>query len=163
LERRALMKLIPAFVMSVDPGLKTGLALLAGDGPKLLDSREVGVLGVEAALLEMLLGVPPEDEIIDQHSLLPVIEQFTINAKTVRNTQAPWSLEVTGICRNVFWRERQLNPVMQQPSEAMDLMVNRRLRAVDCWHVGGEGHANDAIRHGLYALHQRGWRDRRLL
>ena len=157
------MKLIPAFLITVDPGLKTGLALVAGEGPKLLDSREVDVLDVEAAMLEMLEGIPPEGHIEDQHSLLPVIEKFTINAKTVRNSQAPWSLEVTGIARNVFWRERGLEPIMQQPSEAMDLMVNSRLRAVDCWHKGGAGHANDAIRHALFALHQRGWRDRRLL
>jgi hypothetical protein len=157
------MNLIPAYVLSVDPGLSTGLSLLASEGPELVDSREVPVLEVEEAMLEMLASVPPEGRITNQHSLLPVIEKFTINARTVKNSQAPWSLEVIGIARNVFWRERRLTPVMQQPSEAMDLMVNRRLRAVDCWHVGGEGHANDAIRHGLYALHQRGWRDRRLL
>lgn len=157
------MKLLPAYVISTDPGLLTGLALITSHGPTLIDSREVKVLDVETALLEMLESVPPEGVIEDQHSLLPVVEKFTINARTVKNTQAPWSLEVIGIVRNTFYRERGLEIVMQQPSEAMDLMVNSRLRAVECWHKGGDGHANDAIRHGLYALHQRGWRDRRLL
>ena len=157
------MKLLPKYVISVDPGLSTGLALIASDGPELCDSREVEVLKVEDALLEMLAKVPAEVDTDEQHALLFVVEKFTINAKTVRNSQAPWSLEVIGIARNTLWRERGLTPVMQQPSDAMDLMVNRRLRAVNCWYVGGAGHANDAIRHGLFALHQRGWRDRRLL
>ena len=145
-------------MISVDPGLKTGLALVAsGDVPRLLAADEVDVLDVERSLLDMLAMVP------EGASLLSVVEKFTINARTVANSQAPWSLEVIGIARNVFWRECRLEPIMQQPVEAKDLMTNPRLRAVDCWYKGGAGHANDAIRHALFALHRRGWRDRRLL
>jgi len=149
---------LPDFVVSVDPGLKTGLSVLASeDGPRLCASAEVDVLEVESWLVAQM-GMISRGAV-----LLGVIEKFTINARTVANTQAPWSLEVTGIARNTFWRERGLESIMQKPADVMSLFTNPRLRALDCWHKGGAGHANDSIRHGLGALYARGWRDRRLL
>ena len=146
------------YVIAVDPGLKTGLSLVTTlEGLRLVASAEVDVLDVEPWLVAQMATVP-QDAV-----LLGVIEKFTINARTVANTQAPWSLEVTGIARNTFWRERGLESVMQKPADVMSLFTNPRLRALDCWHKGGAGHANDSIRHGLGALYARGWRDRRLL
>jgi hypothetical protein len=150
--------LLPEFVLSVDPGLLTGIALIeVADGlPLVARSAEVKVLDVEATLMEYL-------RYVDGRKFLPVIEKFTITTKTAQNTQAPWSLEVIGITRNTIWRECALDLVMQKPDEVMDLMTNPRLRAVECWHRGGAGHANDAIRHAMFALYRRGWRDQRLI
>lgn len=148
---------LPAFVIATDPGLKTGLSFVSSAGPTLLDSAEVDVLDVEGWLLAALARVP------SGASLLAPVEKFTINARTVANTQAPWSIEVIGITRNTFWRECKLDLVMQTPASVMSLFTNPRLRALECWHKGGAGHANDSIRHALGALYARGWRDRRLL
>lgn len=148
---------LPDLVLSVDPGKLTGIALVESAGPTVLASSEVEILDLEAALMALL-----EQAGLDR-GLLPVIEKFTITIDTAKNSQAPWSLEAIGITRNTVWRERSQELVMQLPSEAKNLMTNPRLRALGCWHRGGEGHANDAIRHALYALHRRGWRDRRLL
>src|SRR4029078_2435200 len=67
------MKLLPKYVISVDPGLSTGLALIASEGPELCDSREVEVLRVEDALLDMLAKVPAESDADEQHALLFVV------------------------------------------------------------------------------------------
>lgn len=151
------------FVLAVDPGLATGIALVEmRDGaPSVLASCEVSVLDVEAKLLEYLDAVDGDGFFTP--ALLPVIEKFTITQKTAQNTQAPWSLEVIGITRNTIWRERKLEMIMQRPDEVMALITNKRLHAVECWHRGGAGHANDAIRHALFALYRRGWRDQRLI
>jgi hypothetical protein len=158
----------PDYVISVDPGLKSGVALLASEGPTLIASGEVDVLDVEETLLNYLTLTLDLCDLSEMSNgqrpiVLPVVEKFTINARTVANSQAPWSLEVIGIVRNLMWRERKLDLTMQQPVEAKNLMTNPRLRAVECWHKGGAGHANDAVRHALFALYRHGWRDRRLL
>ena len=46
---------LPDFVVSVDPGLKTGLSVLASeDGPRLCASAEVDVLEVESWLVAQM-------------------------------------------------------------------------------------------------------------
>jgi hypothetical protein len=177
---------LPQHVIAVDPGLKTGIAHLSSEGPRLLSSFEVDVLSVESTLKLIvdeirngLLASPRmctcaanSDDPVHAPScplsapelreILPIVEQFTITARTAKNSQAPWSLEVTGIARNFFWRDLELELDMQKP-DVMKLFPNPTLHALDCWHKGGDGHANDAIRHALVGLHRRGWRDRRML
>jgi hypothetical protein len=43
------------------------------------------------------------------------------------------------------------------------MFPNEALKKLDYWHKGGEGHALDAIRHGLLYLAKKGWTPRRLL
>lgn len=150
----------PTHILACDPGLITGLALVSTEGPELLYSVEPEVLDVESHVM-MMLGTanmlnPGADP-------LCIIEHFTINAKTAKNSQAPWSLEVTGIVRNALWRERKIEPVFQQPSD-MRMWPSERLHALDTWHRGtGLDHANDAIKHCLAAMWARGWRDSRVM
>ena len=92
-----------------------------------------------------------------------VCEKFTINQRTIKNTPAPWSLEVTGVVRAVAaMYDKEL--VMQLPGDAMNLVSNDMLRRLDLWHRGGAGHANDSLRHAvLYAVKHLHWRDPRML
>jgi hypothetical protein len=43
------------------------------------------------------------------------------------------------------------------------MFPNPALKHLGIWHKGGEGHANDAIRHGLLALVKTGWIPKELL
>jgi hypothetical protein len=94
-----------------------------------------------------------------------VCERFVINAQTVRNSQAPYSLEQIGILKHLC-REHQF-PVdaikFQAPVDAKKMFPNPALKHLGIWHKGGEGHANDAIRHGLLALVKTGWIPKELL
>ena len=91
-----------------------------------------------------------------------VIERFTINAKTIKNSQAPWSLEVIGVVRAMSL-ENELNLEFQSPAEAKSLVDNKMIKRLGLWHRGGAGHALDAIRHATTYAIRKGWRHPGLL
>ena len=88
-----------------------------------------------------------------------VCERFTINAQTVRNSQAPYSLEQIGVLkqamRDAAIDENQLK--FQSPADAKRMFTNEGIKKLGYWHKGGAGHALDAIRHGLLYLAKNGW------
>jgi hypothetical protein len=142
-------------VVAVDPGLLTGVCIVGfdhGQGCRLYQSDE---LVFEQVLPWAKLELPSADVV--------VCEKFTINQRTIKNSPAPWSLEVTGVVRAVAsLSDKEL--VMQLPGDAMNLVDNDMLRRLSLWHRGGEGHANDALRHAvLYAVKHLRWRDPRLV
>jgi hypothetical protein len=98
-------------------------------------------------------------------SFVVVCERFTINAQTVRNSQAPYSLEQIGVlkhlCREAGYSVDDI--IMQSPADAKAMFPNEALKKVGTWHVGGEGHANDAMRHALLRLVKTGWKPKVLL
>jgi hypothetical protein len=51
----------------------------------------------------------------------------------------------------------------QSPADAKAMFSNEKIRILDYWHRGGEGHALDAIRHGLLRLAKSGWIPTKLL
>lgn len=149
------------YVLSVDPGKASGIALLKLDGD--LPER---VLSVEAQPdefanhIEMLL-----DGWRQKEDFVVVCERFTINAQTVRNSQAPYSLEQIGVLKHLCRKVKYFpdNIVFQSPADAKAMFPNEALKKVGTWHVGGEGHANDAIRHALLRLVKTGWKPKVLL
>jgi hypothetical protein len=92
-------------------------------------------------------------------------ESFVINAQTVRNSQAPYSLEQIGVLKHLCRRAGYdpSNIAFQAPVNAKNMFPNPALKKVDMWHRGGEGHALDAIRHGLLRLVKAGWKPTALL
>lgn len=91
-------------------------------------------------------------------------ERFTITPQTGKNSQAGWSLECIGMMRLLARAHGAGELVLQKPVEALGFCTNERLKAFDLWHVGGEGHAKDALRHALLYLVNTGYsQDRRLL
>jgi hypothetical protein len=94
-----------------------------------------------------------------------VCERFVITAQTVRNSQAPFSLEQIGVlkhlCRSNGYKAEDIG--FQSPVDAKTMFPNEALKKIGTWHKGGEGHANDAIRHALLKLAKTGWKPRVLL
>jgi hypothetical protein len=148
---------MPKFVLSVDPGKASGIALFKkedGQNPELIWSGEYQqdeyAQPIRKALAEaMMQGIVIEI----------VCERFTINAQTVKNSQSPYSLEQIGILKQCMMdlgmKAEDLNP--QAPSDAKALFPNPALKKLGYWHKGGEGHALDAIRHGLLRFVKTGW------
>jgi hypothetical protein len=144
-------------IVAVDPGLASGLAYFSfEDGDlQLLHSAELNWHE---------LGDWCESHFPQLGSRLAVVcERFVIGKKTTTNTQAPWSLECNGMMQWLAYKHGAGDFVLQKVSEAKLTFSNERLHHLGYWHRGGDGHARDAIRHGLlWALNHR-WRDEKLL
>jgi hypothetical protein len=55
------------------------------------------------------------------------------------------------------------NITFQAPVDAKTMFSNESLKKIGTWHKGGDGHANDAIRHALLKLVKSGWKPKVLL
>lgn len=137
-------------MLCCDPGLLSGLAVLSWaphDGVQLVSSLECGLPMVGEVVSQFLAKHGPADTEV-------VVERFVITTKTAENGQAPWSLKVCGVIEWEIFRNWHLDGdqtiAYQQPADAMRLVPNPVLRRAGTWHRGGKGHANDAIRHGVY-------------
>lgn len=151
-------------VLSVDPGKATGVGLVEWSGkpedlPKRLLSIEVQPEEFAQAVTAGMAGWKEHD------TFIVVCERFTITAQTVRNSQAPYSLEQIGVlkhlCREAAYPVDKI--VMQTPADAKNMFPNKALQTIGIWHKGGDGHANDALRHALMVLVRQKWVPRVLL
>ena len=150
-------------ILAVDPGKATGLSYFIFDGqndPEMLWSKEVQQHEYadpirKAFSYSQSRGVKLE----------VVCERFTINAQTVRNSQAPYSLEQIGILKQIMLDNgRQPDEIVfQSPADAKAMFSNEKIKILEYWHRGGEGHALDSIRHGLLRLVKSGWKPLKLL
>jgi len=150
------------YVLAIDPGKTTGMALFSrqdASEPVLEWSKELEQHEVAETVRSVLWS--PEK----RHHVDVVCERFIINAQTVRNSQAPFSLEVIGIVKQCLYDNgRPIDDVyFQAPADAMSMFDNKKLKKLEYWHVGGGGHALDAIRHGLLRLVKTGWKPIKLL
>lgn len=151
------------YVLSVDPGKATGMALFSfttGEDPILLWSGELQQDEYAKPIRQYLALYGPEEGGIEV-----VCERFTINAQTVKNTQAPYSLEQIGILKQCLLDVgRPADDIyLQSPADAKAMFPNPALKKLGYWHKGGEGHAMDAIRHGLLRIVKSGWKPLNLL
>jgi hypothetical protein len=150
-------------VLSVDPGKASGIALFAyidGSEPEIIWSGEYQQEEYARPIREALA-----DAMMRSIPIEIVCERFTINAQTVRNTQAPYSLEQIGILKQCLM-DIGVAPddiYFQSPADAKAMFTNEKLKKLGYWHKGGEGHALDAIRHGLLRLVKSGWKPVKLL
>jgi hypothetical protein len=152
------------YVLSVDPGKASGIALVSWSGDK--EETPKRVLTFEAQPDEYAENIKLCLEGWKQHDSFKVVcERFTITAQTVRNSQAPYSLEQIGIlkhlCREAGYKVEDI--IFQTPADAKNMFPNPALQTLEVWHKGGEGHANDALRHALLALVRQKWIPRVLL
>jgi hypothetical protein len=145
-------------VLAVDPGKATGVCLLSWSGSE-----------DENPTVEVSLEVQPEDfadavkELLvrkaDYEEFSVVCERFTITAQTGKNSQAPYSLEQIGVlkhlCREDGYGADEI--AFQTPVDAKSMFPNPILKKLGTWHRGGEGHALDAIRHGMLRLVKMKW------
>jgi len=150
---------VTRYVLAIDPGKTTGMALFSiknGEDPVLLWSGEE----------EFVAFVDKTRMIFMQYTDLELVcEKFTINLQTAKNSQAPYSLECIGALR-VILLDRGRDPEslrFQIPANEMNMFANPKLKKLEFWHRGGAGHALDAIRHGLLYLVTTGWTPKKLL
>jgi hypothetical protein len=150
------------YVLAIDPGKMTGMTLFSyekGQEPVKIWSRELEQHEVASSVREVL----GNSEILP--TLDVVCERFIINAQTVRNSQAPYSLEVIGIVKQCLLDSgRMMDDIyFQAPANAMAMFTNEKIKKLDYWHRGGAGHALDSIRHALLRLVAKGWKPIKLL
>jgi hypothetical protein len=128
------------YLLAIDPGLATGVCLIDlidPDNPVKLWSAEVTVEEFYDKI----------EELVAQEETHVVIESFTITVETGKLSDAPWSLELIGVTKfNCYHNAKELD---QQLPVQKGFATNEKLQSVDFWHVGGEGHANDALRHAM--------------
>lgn len=129
-------------VLALDPGKTTGWAQFILDG----QSYQCGqtTFTETCAMIEEQTGGWGD-------RLLLVSESFIINMATVKNTQAPWSLELIGVARYFAMTRCHRDLALQMPSSAKGFASDDRLRKLG-WYVPGQGHAMDAARHLILAL-----------
>jgi len=145
-------------VLAVDPGKASGVCVVSWSG-----DRE------ESPTLEYSAEVQPEEYagsvrhgislVAGADTSLVACERFTITAQTVRNSQAPYSLEQIGVLKHLCRESgRPVDGIVfQAPVDAKRMFPNEVLKGLGIWHRGGAGHANDAIRHALLALVRLKW------
>lgn len=151
-------------ILAVDPGLISGICFMSWSGsneedPVLESSVEAGVEDYADFISDVLSRWE------DYDSFYVACEKFTINAQTIKKTQAPYSLEQIGVlkhlCRNYGYDVEAIK--LQMPADAKNMFPNQHLKTLGFWHVGGAGHALDAIRHGLLLAARNKWIPRALL
>jgi hypothetical protein len=148
-------------LIAIDPGKATGYAFFNFtdiEKPKLVESLELTVEELWDTLesdLNSFTGA--------QHEVHVVFEEFKITTQTGKNSDAPWSLENIGVFK-FLCRKYDVTWSQQGPAQAKTFVTNERLHALEMWHKGGAGHANDAIRHGvLWLVTQANYQSRDLL
>lgn len=135
------------YLLGVDPGKTTGMCLLDTSNPMnpvVLWSGEFNVKDF----------YQKAEETVEAHymeGLEIVCENFIITQATAKKGQAPWSLRGCGVME--FLSMKFNCPfTLQKPVDAKNFSTNAKLRLAGFWHVGGEGHANDALRHCMLYL-----------
>lgn len=147
------------YILAIDPGKATGMALFSlehAQEPTLVWSGEYQQEEYAKPIRETL-SLYPEAEV--------VCERFTINMQTVKNSQAPYSIEQIGIAKQCLMDagRKPDSIIFQSPADAKGMFDNTKLKKLEYWHKGGDGHALDAIRHGLLRCVKLGWKPLRLL
>jgi hypothetical protein len=137
----------PKYLLAVDPGLATGVALL-----DITDTENIFVVNTWECDVEEFYDLA-EKVLEDFGEIEVVAERFIITVQTAKLSQAPWSLEMLGILK-FLCRKYKHRITLQKPSEKT-FAPNDKLRLAGFWHRGGDGHANDALRHALvYIVNQ---------
>lgn len=122
--------------VSVDPGKMTGIVVY--DTVK----NSLGSWEYDWNALCEFAGRTPAPNAI-------IVERFVIGAQTLRKTQAPWSLEVTGVMRYLA-HHAGATFTLSGAGDAKRFANDDLLRAYDVRPRGG--HARDAMRHLLLFL-----------
>jgi hypothetical protein len=146
---------MPDFVvMGVDPGLKTGVGIVQFHSPKGCELLHSDELDFDRVMGYCQLWMPNVTRL--------VVERFIINQRTIKNSQAPYSLEVIGVVRAIAL-QNDLALEFQNAADGKSAVDNAMIRRLGLWHRGGKGHALDAIRHTVAYAIRKGWRDPRLV
>lgn len=140
-------------VLGVDPGLASGVVFLVWSG----EQSDDPLIEFSGELDPEVFAHPVRNYLSrwkEYDTFEVACERFTINTQTGKNAQAPYSLEQIGvlkqICRDFGFPVENIK--LQAPVDAKNMFPNKALKVLKQWHVGGGGHALDAIRHALLTM-----------
>lgn len=139
--------LMRPYVLAVDPGLATGVALI--------DSATLQPEYIwEGQWKDTIRKIA---ESMRDYETDLVVEKFTITTQTAKHSAAPWSLEMIGVVRSMAWQYGIISEpeqlILQSPGDAKAFTDNPKLRRMGWWVKGSKGHGHDAARHAaLYLL-----------
>lgn len=145
-------------LLAIDPGKMTGWAEITYTDSEI---TSMNTMEVPMDTIWELLGGVLDDEDRTKPDVI-VIEDFKITAGTGKLGSPDWSLRIIGAAEYLGFKHG-IPVVKQYPSNAKAFSTNDKLRAVQMWHKGGAGHANDALRHAMLYMVKHSWRDDRLL
>lgn len=140
---KTLQKPLRTKIFGVDPGLATGLAFVD-------ISDRMNPVAEWAMEADTETFYRKTEEVIEEFAdiLIVVCENFIITPRTATLSQAPWSLMGRGVVEN-YCMKFNVPWEIQTPASMKDFSTTDKLHAAGFWHVGGEGHANDAYGHIL--------------
>lgn len=152
------------YVLAVDPGTTTGLALVYIDEyhePTVVWSAQLSWNEASDALafrLRQTQAICAGQE----KRVIAVGEKFVVNAKTAQRGGAEDAIGMLGVLR----RECRLAGVelapLQTAQSAKNLVSDEALKAMSLYHKG-EKHVNDALRHAVFLAVKRKLMDPRWL
>lgn len=130
------------YVLGSDPGKLTGLCLYLYENKiaTRVWAKEANEYDADFIIEETISQYAPDIVVIN--------EKFFITERTYKLPEAPWSLEKTGVIKYMC-NKYGVKYNWQSPTDAKNFVPDERLRALDEWFIGGEGHARDAIRHAI--------------
>lgn len=135
---------MPRYILGIDPGKKSGLSMF--------DLFLENAWGDELQFNDASRWL---EEHMRTFKPAVVAEAFVINANTVKNTQAPWSLEMIGVARFLSMKYGCTFAIQPQ-SSAKRFATNERLQRLG-WYVPGKGHMMDSHRQVLLHMVNNGW------
>lgn len=132
-------------ILSVDPGLTTGLCVL-------LDENFFSV-ELEGPMEFLDYAVDLLDANQDR-AWEVVCESFIINPQTIKKSRQNYSLEIIGALRHIC-HVRAIPFTLQSPADGKSFGTDDKLKRIG-WYHAGKGHANDSARHLLVYSVQHG-------
>lgn len=139
-------------IIGYDPGLASGVAAVAftpGSDARVLFSAEEEWESSITTVIALSLLYP---------QAMVAIEKYTITIATAKKSQQPYSLWCIGAVAWALGTQKMSSVIkLQTPADAKRFTSNQQLRTLGLWHRGGEGHANDALRHTVLAAARTGW------
>lgn len=134
------------YLLSVDPGLMTGVCLIDLKNP----DDPVPVWSTEVTIEQFHDGIA---DLIAQEETHVVYEKYTITEETGKLSEQPWSLHLIGVMNYLCYLNGK-TPDVQLPSQK-PFATSEKMQKVGFWHVGDAGHANDAFKHALVWIVER--------
>lgn len=150
------------YVLGVDPGTTTGLAVVRFDPGGRPDLEWADQLPWEAACsrLEFEIGRLGRAQSTGRLKAKVAPEKFQINTQTGQRGQGPAedALGMIGVVRWIASKAKVEVAKMEQASAAKNVVSDKLLRELDL-HCVGMKHATDAVRHAVLQGHKSGWMD----
>lgn len=131
-------------IVSADPGDLTGVAAILDteETTRKIYSEEIGQ-GYVRSEVEWLLAQAPFGAL-----RLLGVERFVPRRNV---THQPSAQQIVGVVLDIG-NSFEVEVIVQGPAEVKKMVSNQLLKDIGWWHSGGEGHANDALRHCLRIL-----------